>query len=116
VKETKKIFNDIICSSSNFVIRDQLEIALRASLFNLENNVPNIFMHNNWGKAREAWLKAVRESCLTRDFTRALTALVCFMKPCLLLNVWHEALGHTSLKKIVGQLKGIFTNLLSTLN
>ncbi len=65
-------------------------------------------MHNNWGKAREAWVKAVRESYLTRDFTRALTALVCFMKPCLLLNVWHEALGHTSLKKIVGQLKGLY--------
>ncbi len=34
-----------------------------------------------------------------KDFARALTVLVCCIKPCILLPVWSESLGHTLVRK-----------------
>ena len=39
------------------------------------------------------------------DFARALTVLQCCIKPCLMVNVWYESLGHTMLKKISQAMK-----------
>jgi nucleosome-remodeling factor subunit BPTF len=34
-----------------------------------------------------------------KDFARALTVLVCCIKPCILLPVWTDSLGHTLVRK-----------------
>jgi nucleosome-remodeling factor subunit BPTF len=38
-----------------------------------------------------------------KDFARALTVLVCCIKPCILLPVWTDSLGHTMVRR-TGQL------------
>ena len=74
-------------------------------MLQLENSIPAMFLHTNWGLLRKPWIAAVGNSTTPRDFARALTVLHGCLKPCLLLNVWYEALGHTQLKKITAQLK-----------
>ena len=78
---------------------------IRATMLQLENSIPAMFLHTNWGLLRKPWIAAVGNSTTPRDFARALTVLHGCLKPCLLLNVWYEALGHTQLKKITAQLK-----------
>ena len=40
-----------------------------------------------------------------QDFSRALTVLTNCMKPCIMLPVWTESLGHTSVKKLNYQVR-----------
>jgi nucleosome-remodeling factor subunit BPTF len=35
----------------------------------------------------------------SKDFARALTVLVCCIKPCILLPVWTDCLGHTAVRR-----------------
>ena len=74
-------------------------------MLQLENSIPSIFLHTNWNLLRKPWVGAVGTSVTPRDFARALTVLQCCLKPCLLLNVWYDSLGHTALKKLTGQMK-----------
>eukprot|EP00094_Tigriopus_californicus_P011143 TCALIF_10753-PA protein Name:"Similar to E(bx) Nucleosome-remodeling factor subunit NURF301 (Drosophila melanogaster)" AED:0.03 eAED:0.03 QI:0/0.85/0.75/0.87/1/1/8/257/2554 len=80
--------------------RLMLITTLRQTILQLENNVPTIFMHPNWPLLRKPWIGAVTNSNKPRDFARALTVLQCCMKPCILLPVWSEMLGHTTMKKL----------------
>lgn len=80
--------------------RLMLITTLKQTILQLENNVPTIFMHPNWPLLRKPWIGAVSNSNKPRDFARALTVLQCCMKPCILLPVWSEMLGHTTMKKI----------------
>ena len=85
--------------------RAQVLSTLRATMLQLENGIPSIFLHTNWNLLRKPWVGAVGTSVTPRDFARALTVLQCCLKPCLLLNVWYDSLGHTALKKFTGQMK-----------
>ena len=49
---------------------------------------------------RKPWMQAVATSSNPgKDFARALTVLVGCIKPCILLPVWTDSLGHTRLRK-----------------
>ena len=54
---------------------------------------------------RKPWIQALNTSATPKDFARALTVLQCCIKPCLMVNVWYESLGHTMLKKISQAMK-----------
>ena len=85
--------------------RPQLVNTLRQSMLQLETSVPAIFMHTNWNLMRKPWIQALNTSATPKDFARALTVLQCCIKPCLMVNVWYESLGHTMLKKITQQMR-----------
>ncbi len=80
--------------------RPMLLNMLRQTLLQLELNLPTMFMHSNWCLLRKPWMAAVTSSETPKDFARALTVLQCCMKPCMMLQVWNDSLGHTGLKKI----------------
>ncbi len=58
-------------------------------------------MFNNVLCFRKPWIQAV-STCTdaNKDFSRALTVLSGCIKPCVMLPVWSDALGHTSVKKV----------------
>ena len=85
--------------------RTSLVSTLRQTMLALENNLNSMFMHPNWNLLRKPWMGAVSQSVSPRDFSRALTVLKCCIKPCLMVNVWKDALGHTQLKKITVQMR-----------
>ena len=85
--------------------RSFLITTLRQTMLQLENSVPTIFMHPNWGLLRKPWIGAASQSTTPRDFARALTVLQCCMKPCIFVTIWTDQLGHTQMKKIYVQLK-----------
>lgn len=85
--------------------RNQLINTLRQTMLQLESQVPLMFMHVNWQLMRKPWIQALNTSNTPKDFARALTVLQCCIKPALMVNVWYESLGHTSLKKITQQMK-----------
>ena len=64
------------------------------------------FMHANWPMLKRPWINAV-QSCSNaeKDFSRALTVLQCCIKPCILLPVWSDSLGHTNIRRILAQAK-----------
>ena len=63
-------------------------------------------MHANWPMLKRPWINAV-QSCSNaeKDFSRALTVLQCCIKPCILLPVWSDSLGHTNIRRILAQAK-----------
>ena len=85
--------------------REIMVNTLRQTMLQLEQNMPQIFMHPNWPMMQKAWRQALNSSGTPREFARALTVLQCCLKPCVMLNVWYESLGHTQLKKITQQMK-----------
>lgn len=85
--------------------RNQLVNTLRQTILQLESSLPLIFMHCNWHLMRKPWIQALNTSNTPKDFARALTVLQCCIKPCLMVNVWYESLGHTQLKKFTQQMK-----------
>ena len=85
--------------------RNQLVNTIRQSMIQLEKEIPATFMHPNWTLLRKPWIGAVSQSVTPRDFARALTVIKCCIKPCILLNVWKDSLGHTQFKKITAQMR-----------
>ncbi len=85
--------------------RNLLTNTLRQTMLQLEGNLPSMFMHMNWGLLRKPWIGAVGNCVSPRDFARALTVLLCCMKPCIMLQVWNDSLGHTQFKKITNMMK-----------
>ncbi|QQP52172.1 Nucleosomeremodeling factor subunit NURF301like [Caligus rogercresseyi] len=88
-----------------FGSRSLLISTVRQSLIHLESSIPNMFMHSNWSILRKPWIGAVNQSLSSRDFSRALTVLQCCMRPCVMLSVWSDMLGHTSLKRVASGTK-----------
>ena len=88
-----------------FGSRSQLVNTVKQTVLQLESSLPTIFMHSNWQLMRKPWIQALNTSLTPKDFARALTVLQCCIKPCLMVNVWYESLGHTHLKKITQQMK-----------
>ena len=81
-------------------------------------------MHANWPMLRRPWIAAVQvgvllllwllfllhlppQACCSaeKDFSRALTVLQCCIKPSLLLPVWSDSLGHTSIRRVTNMAK-----------
>jgi len=86
--------------------RATLVSTVRSTILQLEQNIPTSFMHTNWAMLRRPWMSAVQASSNPgKDFSRALTVLVCCIKPCILLPVWTDSLGHTNIKRIQAQAK-----------
>ena len=85
--------------------RNQLVNTLRQTMIQLEKEISGTFMHPNWTLLRKPWIGAVSQSVTPRDFARALTVIKCCIKPCILLNVWKDSLGHTQFKKITAQMR-----------
>merc|ERR1712013_390075 len=80
--------------------------SVRSTILQLEQNIPTAFMHTNWAMLRRPWMSAVQNSSNPgKDFSRALTVLLCCIKPCILLPVWTDSLGHTNIKRIQAQAK-----------
>ena len=78
----------------------------RSTILALEQAIPTCFMHANWPMLKRPWINAV-QSCSNaeKDFSRALTVLQCCIKPCVLLPVWSDSLGHTNIRRILAQAK-----------
>jgi len=86
--------------------RISLVSTVRSTILQLEQNIPTAFMHTNWAMLRRPWMSAVQNSSKPgKDFSRALTVLLCCIKPCILLPVWTDSLGHTNIKRIQAQAK-----------
>lgn len=86
--------------------RSSLVSTVRSTILQLEQNIPTAFMHTNWAMLRRPWMSAVQASSNPgKDFSRALTVLLCCIKPCILLPVWTDSLGHTNIKRIQAQAK-----------
>ncbi|XP_040567508.1 nucleosome-remodeling factor subunit NURF301 [Lepeophtheirus salmonis] len=88
-----------------FGTRKLLMSTVRQTLIHLENSIPSMFMHANWSILRKPWIGAVNQSVTSRDFSRALTVLQCCMRPCIMLNVWRDQLGHINLKRITAGMR-----------
>merc|ERR1712228_630422 len=87
-------------------VRSSLVTTVRSTILQLEQNIPTAFMHTNWAMLRRPWMNAVQASSNPgKDFARALTVLVCCIKPCILLPVWTDSLGHVNIKRIQAQAK-----------
>jgi len=80
--------------------RAHIVTTLRQTILQLENNIPTSFMHANWALLRKPWINAVTTCSNPRDFSRAMTVLTCCVKLVVMLPVWNDALGHTSVKKV----------------
>merc|ERR1719237_1715578 len=86
--------------------RGVIVTTLRSTILALEQAIPTCFMHANWPMLKRPWINAV-QSCSNaeKDFSRALTVLQCCIKPCVLLPVWSDSLGHTNIRRILAQAK-----------
>merc|ERR1719187_1465292 len=86
--------------------RGVIVTTLRSTILALEQAIPMCFMHANWPMLKRPWINAV-QSCsdAAKDFSRALTVLLCCIKPSLLLPVWTDSLGHTSVKRVSCQVR-----------
>ena len=86
--------------------RSSLVATMRSTILQLEQNIPAAFMHCNWTLLRRPWMSAVQASSNpSKDFAQALTVLVCCIKPCVLLPVWTDSLGHVNIKRVQAQSK-----------
>ncbi|OTF76958.1 nucleosome-remodeling factor subunit BPTF-like protein, partial [Euroglyphus maynei] len=72
---------------------------LRQALLQFELNFPNAFMHPNWKRHRENWIKAVKICSEPKEFGLALYILESSMKPALFNNSWNDLLGFTVLQR-----------------
>ena len=80
--------------------------ALRMGLTSLESAIPPPFLHSNWHLHKSNWLKAVNMCQTPRDFSFALSMLESCIKPVLFNNVWHDALGKFTDRKLLFSLDG----------
>ncbi|XP_078692537.1 nucleosome-remodeling factor subunit BPTF-like isoform X2 [Branchiostoma floridae x Branchiostoma belcheri] len=73
---------------------------LRLTLVHLENSIPKPFLHPHWATFRTNWIKAVHMCTAPKEFALALSIFESVVKPCVLLNVWRDSLGHVRLQRV----------------
>ncbi|XP_066291354.1 nucleosome-remodeling factor subunit BPTF-like isoform X2 [Branchiostoma lanceolatum] len=73
---------------------------LRLTLVHLENAIPKPFLHPHWATFRTNWIKAVHMCTAPKEFALALSIFESVVKPCVLLNVWRDSLGHVRLQRV----------------
>ncbi|XP_027204366.2 nucleosome-remodeling factor subunit NURF301 E(bx) [Dermatophagoides pteronyssinus] len=72
---------------------------LRQALLQFELNFINPFMHPNWKRHRDNWIKAVKICSEPREFGLALYILESSMKPVLFNSSFNDLLGFTVLQR-----------------
>ena len=73
---------------------------LRSTLLSFESSIPTAFLHPMWYKQLPSWIKGVRMCKDVPEFAAMLSVLQRAIKPIIVLNVWREALGNVSLKRV----------------
>ncbi|XP_041673909.1 nucleosome-remodeling factor subunit NURF301 isoform X2 [Drosophila eugracilis] len=73
---------------------------LRQTLINFESNIAAPFLNTNWTINKKIWNAAVMNARRASDFAAVLLLFQSSLKSVVFANVWHEQLGHTTLKRI----------------
>lgn len=79
---------------------DNIRNTIRQTLINFEQTVAPSFYNSNWNFLKKMWSLAVTNCCSALDFSTVLLLLQSSLKTVVFANVWHEQLGHISLRRI----------------
>ncbi|XP_065360570.1 nucleosome-remodeling factor subunit NURF301 isoform X2 [Calliphora vicina] len=79
---------------------DNIITTLRQTLLSFEQNIANPFLNPNWCTLKKLWTSAVMCCRTPSDFALVLLLFQSSVKNVVFANVWHEQLGHTSLRRI----------------
>ncbi|KAM7358275.1 nucleosome-remodeling factor subunit NURF301 E(bx) isoform 2-T3 [Cochliomyia hominivorax] len=79
---------------------DNIISTLRQTLLSFEQNIVNPFLNPNWSTLKKLWTSAVMCCRTPSDFASVLLLFQASVKNVVFANVWHEQLGHTSLRRI----------------
>jgi len=82
-------------NGSTFGTQQLILSTLRASILQLESNIPTPLLHPNWTLHRARWTKLVNGCSQPCEFGAALAMFEAAVKPVVFNQVWHEALGIT---------------------
>jgi len=80
-------------NGSTFGTQALLLATLRASILQLESNIPAPLLHPNWALHRGRWTKLVSACTQPQEFAAAIALFEAAAKPVIFNQVWHEALG-----------------------
>uniref|UniRef100_T1EGP7 PHD-type domain-containing protein n=1 Tax=Helobdella robusta TaxID=6412 RepID=T1EGP7_HELRO len=72
----------------------------KTTLLLLESHIPTCLLHPRWQTFRPEWLNLVATASTSSQLAHILAVLQVSIKPVLFNHMWHEMLGHTSLKRI----------------
>lgn len=79
---------------------DNIVTTIRQTLISFEQNIANPFLNPNWNSLKKIWTSAVMCCRTPSDFALVLLLFQSSIKNVVFANVWHEQLGHTSLRRI----------------
>ncbi|XP_061402352.1 nucleosome-remodeling factor subunit NURF301 [Musca vetustissima] len=79
---------------------DNIISTLRQTLLTFEQNIVSSFLNPNWGSIKKLWSSAVMSCKTASDFALVLLLFQASIKNVVFANVWHEQLGHTTLRRI----------------
>lgn len=79
---------------------DNIISTLRQTLLSFEQSISNPFLNPNWNTLKKLWTSAVMCSRSASDFSLVLLLFQSSIKNVVFANVWHEQLGHTSMRRI----------------
>ncbi|XP_073840777.1 nucleosome-remodeling factor subunit NURF301 E(bx) [Musca autumnalis] len=79
---------------------DNIISTLRQTLLSFEQNIASPFLNPNWSSLKKLWSSAVASCRTAADFALVLILFQASIKNVVFANVWHEQLGHTSLRRI----------------
>jgi len=80
-------------NGSTFGTQALLLATLRASILQLESNIPAPLLHPNWALHHGRWTKLVNACTQPQEFAAAIALFEAAAKPVIFNQVWHEALG-----------------------
>ncbi|XP_059217057.1 nucleosome-remodeling factor subunit NURF301 isoform X2 [Stomoxys calcitrans] len=79
---------------------DNIITTLRQTLLSFEQNIASPFLNPNWCSLKKLWTTAVMSCRTAADFALVMLLFQSSVKNVIFANVWHEQLGHTSLRRI----------------
>uniref|UniRef100_A0A1A9ZBU0 Nucleosome-remodeling factor subunit NURF301 n=1 Tax=Glossina pallidipes TaxID=7398 RepID=A0A1A9ZBU0_GLOPL len=79
---------------------DNIIITLRQTLITFEQNIAAAFLNPNWNVLKKIWTSAVMNCRTPTEFATVLLLFQASVKSVVFANVWHEQLGHTTLRRI----------------
>ncbi|XP_075160179.1 nucleosome-remodeling factor subunit NURF301 E(bx) isoform X2 [Haematobia irritans] len=79
---------------------DNIIVTLRQTLLSFEQNISSPFLNPNWINLKKLWNSAVLSCRSAADFSIVMLLFQASVKNVVFANVWHEQLGHTSLRRI----------------
>ena len=69
------------------------------TIIGIENSIPGPFMHHQWPKYKEKWIKKLHNSRNVIDYAKCLLELEASMKPVLFVSAWKDGTGYIKLLK-----------------